>query len=252
MKRLTALSLLMLSSFFLSGCAADGSFDTQKALSIGGGIYQVTTLSEEDVQHAASLAAVELDKKTPVADLSNSYAVRLQRMTNGIQRHDGLTLNFKVYLAEDVNAFAMADGTVRVYSGLLDAMPDDQVFAVIAHEIGHVKLKHSYDQMRESILSDVAFQAAAAMNETISSLTSSQIGQIGKAAINAHFSQSDELEADRYSVKMLASLNKDPLAMRRAIKTLENLYGAGGGFLSSHPSNPKRIEQIEKEVSALR
>lgn len=252
MKYFVTLGLLFSCTFLLVGCAADGSFDTQKALSLGGGVYQATTLSEESVQQTATLAAVELDRGTPVADSANPYMVRLQRMTKDIQHYDGLKLNFKVYLANDVNAFAMADGTVRVYSGILDAMPDDQVFAVIGHEIGHVKLKHSYNQMRENILSDTAFQAAAAVNGTVASLTSSQLGQIGKAAIHAHFSQSDELEADRYAVKMLLSLKKDPRSMRRSIETLETLHGAGGGFLSSHPSNPKRIEQIEQAIADLR
>jgi len=243
--------VLLVISIFLNGCAADGSFDTQRALAVGGGVYQATTLSEQSVQQTATLAAVELDKQTPVASSSNPYAVRLHRMTQGLQNYDGLTLNFKVYLADDVNAFAMADGTVRVYSGILDVMPDDQVLAVIAHEIGHVKLKHSYKQMRESILADTAFKAAAAVNGTISSLTSSQLGQIGQKAIQAHFSQSDELEADHYSVTMLASLKKDPRAMRRAIETLERLHGSSGGFLSSHPSNPKRIDEIDKVIAAL-
>ncbi|MBW2187390.1 MAG: M48 family metalloprotease [Deltaproteobacteria bacterium] len=252
MKSSITRALLFLLILSLTGCAADGSFDTQKALSVGGGVYQATTLSEQSVKQTATLAAVELDKQTPVASKTNPYAVRLRKMTQNIQQYDGLTLNFKVYLADDVNAFAMADGTVRVYSGILDAMLDDQVFAVIGHEIGHVKLKHSYKQMRENILANTAFQAAAAVNETVASLTSSQIGQIGKAAVQAHFSQSDELEADHYAVNMLSSLKKDPHAMKRAIETLEQLHGAGGGFLSSHPSNPKRIEQIEKDIADLR
>lgn len=252
MKFLITRGVLFLSVLSLAGCAADGSFDTQKALSVGGGVYQATTLSEQSVKQTATLAAIELDKQTPVASETNPYTLRLKKMTQNIQQYDGLTLNFKVYLADDVNAFAMADGTVRVYSGILDAMPDDQVFAVIGHEIGHVKLRHSYNQMRETIIANTAFQAAAAVNRTVASLTASQIGQIGKAAVQAHFSQSDELEADRYAVKMLSSLKSDPRAMKRAIETLEKLHGSGGGFLSSHPSNPKRIEQIEKAITDLR
>jgi len=39
--------------------------------------------------------------------------------------------------------------------------------------------------------------------------------------------------------------------MKRVIITLENMYGSGGGFLSSHPSNPKRKEQIDKVIASL-
>ncbi len=215
-------------------------------------MLQATTLTEDSVKQMATLAATEMDGQAKVADANNPYSVRLRKLTQGLENYDGLNLNFKVYLAEDVNAFAMADGTVRVYSGLFDAMPDEQVFAVIAHEMGHVKLKHSYEQMREQILSDTAFQAAASMGGYIGSLTSSQLGQLGKKAVDAHFSQADELEADAYSVKALHSMKKDPSAMKASILTLEGLYGAGGGFLSSHPSNPKRIEQIDLAISQLK
>ncbi len=252
MKKTGKLLVGLILIVFLGGCAAGGGFDMDKALGVGGGVLQATALSEDSVKQAATLAVVEMDGQTKVADANNPYAVRLRNLTQGLENYDGLTLNFKVYLTEEVNAFAMADGTVRVYSGLFDVMPDDQVFAVIAHEMGHVKLKHSYEQMREQILSETAFQAAASMGGYIGSLTSSQLGQLGKKAIDAHFSQGDELEADAYSVTALHKLNRDPRAMKASILTLEGLYGSGGGFLSSHPSNPKRIEQIDIAIANLK
>jgi putative metalloprotease len=237
--------------FLLGGCAAEGGLDMQKAMQVGGGMLQATTLSEDSVRQTATLAAAEMDSQAKVAAENDPYAARLRKLTRGLENYDSLNLNFKVYLAPEVNAFAMADGTVRVYSGLFDAMPDDQVLAVIAHEVGHVKLKHSYQQMREQILADTAFQAAASVGGYIGSLTSSQLGQLGKAAIQAHFSQADELEADAYAVNALARLGKDPQAMKASILTLEGLYGAGGGFLSSHPSNPERIEHIDAAIAKL-
>lgn len=233
----------------LSGCAAGGGFDMEKAMGVGGGVLLATTLTEDTVKQTATLAAKEMDGQAKVAAANNPYALQLRKLTQGLEHYDGLNLNFKVYLSPEVNAFAMADGTVRVYSGLFDAMPEDQVFAVIAHEIGHVKLKHSYKQMREQILADTALQAVASMGGTIGSLTSSQLGQLGKTAVNAHFSQGDELEADTYAVRMLYALKKNPQAMKESILTLERRFGSGGGFLSSHPSNPRRIEQIEAAIA---
>jgi len=251
MHRYCLLFFLLLVVLIMSGCAADGTFDTQKAFAVGGGALQAATLSEDSVKQTATLSSAELDQQTQVASDDNQYTVRLQRIVAGLDSFDGLTLNYKVYLADDVNAFAMADGTVRVYSGILDVMPDDQMLAVIMHEIGHVKLKHSYKQMRESILTDTAFQAAISVGGTVGALTSSQLGQLGKNVVHARFSQSDELEADAYSVRTLHKLKKDPAAMKRAIQTLESLHGASGGFLSSHPSNPKRIEEIDSLISTL-
>lgn len=247
MKRHSSLAVL-LSAALLGGCAADGSFDSSKAFAVGAGVVQAVTLDENSVKQTASLAAEQLDGQNKVADANNPYSKRLNAMVNGLQNYDGLNLNFKVYLADDVNAFAMADGTVRVFSGLMDAMPDDQVLAVIGHEIGHVKLKHSYRQMQSKLLTDSVFAGVVSVGGVIGELTAGQLGQLGYAAVNAQFSQKDELESDAYAVKMLKKMGKDPYAMKRAIETLQAKYGSGGGFLSSHPSNPKRIETIEAAI----
>ena len=234
-----------------AGCASDGSFDSGKAMAVGAGVLQAVTLDENSVKQTASLTAKEMDSKNKVAPANSPYTQRLARITAGMDKAVGLNLNFKVYIADEVNAFAMADGTVRVYSALMDAMPDDQVLAVIGHEIGHVKLKHSYHQMQTQLLTDSAFSAAISVGGVVGELTSSQLGQLGRAAITAQFSQHDELQADEFSVQLLKRMGRDPYAMKRAIETLQAKYGKSGGFLSSHPSNPKRIENIQKAINRL-
>ncbi|ABC33497.1 putative Zn-dependent protease, contains TPR repeats [Hahella chejuensis KCTC 2396] len=234
----------------VSGCANNGAY-TDSALALGAGVLQATTLSEEQVKSVSQQAADKMDKENKVAPSSSKYAKRLEAITRNLKNADGLTLNYKVYLSDQINAFAMADGTVRVYSGLMDVMPDDQVLAVMQHEIGHVKLKHSYKQMREKLLTDAAFQAVVSAGGTVGELTQSQLGQIAYAAVNARFSQSDELEADAYAVKSLHRLGKDPYAMKRSIETLQKKVGGESSFLSSHPSNEKRLEKIQEEISRL-
>ena len=234
----------------LAACASNGGFDSAKATAIGVGVLAAAALDENDVRQAAALSAKELDSQNQLAPVNSAYQKRLNRITAGLNGYDGLNLNFRVYLAQDVNAFAMADGTVRVYSGLLDTMPDDQVLAVVGHEIGHVKLKHSYRQMREQMLANSAFQAVESVGGTIGQLTQSELGAIAYQAVTARFSQKDELEADVFAVKLLRNLNRDPNAMLRAIETLESKYGSGGGFLSSHPSNKQRKNEIKKTIAA--
>ena len=247
MNRMTCVATLV-AALGLSGCAQDGSFDSNKAMAVGMGVAQAVTLNEESVQHTASLAAKEMDSKNQVASAANPYAQRLANITAGLDNYRGMKFDFKVYIAPEVNAFAMADGTVRVYSGLLDAMPDDQVLAVIGHEIGHVYHKHSYQQMQQKILSDSAMQAAVSVGGTVGELTQGQLGQLAYVAVNARFSQQDELESDTFAVKMLKNLDKDPYAMKRAIQTLESKYGSDSSFLSSHPSNKERIKRIQKAI----
>lgn len=250
MRKLT-ISCVAIAALSLASCTSTGEFNTEAAIVAGLGVLQASTISESQVQQAASLAAQEYDSNNKVAPSDSKYARRLAAITRKFQGLDGLNPNFKVYMNDDINAFAMADGTVRVHSGLMDAMPDDQVAAVIGHELGHVKLKHSYNQMREQLITNTAFQAVASVGGTVGELTAGQLGQLAYAAINSQFSRSDELEADRYAVRRLNRLDMDPAAMLRSIQTLESLAGGGGGFLSSHPSNAQRIEHIEKSIQAL-
>lgn len=237
----------------LSACANDGGFDVGKAAVVGAGLLAAGTIDEEDVKKMSAEAAKELDAKFTVADADSDYARRLQRITHDMQNYNGMQLNFKVYLSPEINAFAMADGTVRVFSGLLDAMPDEQVYAVIGHEVGHVALEHSYEQMREQLLTSTAFQAAASVGGRLGALTSSQLGALAFQAINARFSQEDELEADRFAVNLLHEQGKDPKAMLRSIETLEKKAGGnGGGFLSTHPSNSRRKAELQEAINKLR
>ena len=252
--RLDVLSRVCVASLIAmlsASCTSNGGFDTGKALAIGSGVIQVATLDENEVKLKASLAAEQLDRKSQLVGENSIYAKRLKKITAGLSNSDGLQLNFKVYLSADVNAFAMADGTVRVHSGLLDLMPDDQVLAVIGHEIGHVKLRHSYNQMRETLLTNVAFEAARSVGGTFGQLTAGQLGTLAQTVVNAQFSQADELESDAYAVKILKRLGKDPYAMKRSIETLQKKNGSGGGFMSSHPSNAKRIEKIQDSIDRL-
>ena len=92
-----------------------------------------------------------MDKNNPVADEKDPYTVRLRKLTKGITEADGIPLNFKVYKVTDVNAFACPDGSVRVFSALMDVMDDDELLGVIGHEIGHVTLHHSKNAFKMCI-----------------------------------------------------------------------------------------------------
>lgn len=237
----------------IAGCATQGVDNKwiNAGANLGTGVLQASLLDEDSVKQMASLAAHQYDAQNKVAANNSQYVTRLNNLTKGLTHAGDVALNFKVYISKDVNAFAMADGTVRVFSGLMDIMPDDQVLAVIQHEIGHVRLKHSYKQMKEQLLTNSAFQAVASVGGTLGELTASQLGQIAHNAVNAHFSQQDELDSDKYAVKALKGMGKDPQAMLRAIETLQKKYGSGGGFLSSHPSNEKRIDNIKQTLKSL-
>ncbi len=242
----TKIGSVLLATVLLTGCIKEENYG--QALLAGLTLVKAATLKESEVKKTARLSAVELDKKSKIASPSSAYSKRLARITAGLTNVDGLKLNYKVYLNKNVNAFAMPDGTVRVYSGLMDIMPDDQVLAVIGHEIGHVKLQHSYNQMKKQMLTSAAFQAASATSGSVGQISSSQLGALAYKAVNAKFSQTDELQADQYSLSFLRKKGKDPKSMLDVIYTFQKKLGSGGNFLSSHPTNAQRINAIKSKL----
>ena len=226
----------------LTSCA---EMDWQRTMDSGSGLVSAAFLDEDDVKAESREAAEEMDHLNKVGSASNKYAKRLSRLTSGLENYDGLELNFKVYLVTDINAFAMPDGTVRVFSSLMDIMEDDELMSIIGHEIGHVKFKHSYDQMRTAMVSQNTMSLLGQSGGNVGVVVNSELGQLAYRFVNARYSQSDELESDAFSVTFLRQQGIDPSASVRASKLLQREFGDSNSFLSSHPSNPKRIEALE-------
>ena len=137
MTRYLALPLFLV--LVLSGCentdvmtAADAGLDAVKAL----------TLSDQGLQEIASKSAQLADKQHVVAPPDNKYATRLNGLLTQQFQDGNIQFNYAVYLSPEVNAFAMANGTIRVYSGLMDMLTDGEMRFVIGHEMGDVVKNH--------------------------------------------------------------------------------------------------------------
>ena len=189
--------------------------------------------------------------------ISNFYTQRLRKLTKGITQVDGIPLNFKVYQTKEVNAFACADGSVRVYTGLMDLMTDDEVLGVIGHEIGHVAMKHTKKEMRNSLLTSAALEGIASTSQTAAVLTDSQLGAIGNAVLNARYSRKQETEADDYGYQFLKAVGKNPWGMAMSFEKLQKVAGGSGAqasaaqkLFSSHPDTETRIHRMAERATA--
>ena len=134
--------------------------NTGKLLEAGKDVAKAVTLSDKDIADLSREAVEWMDANNPVADETTEYGARLKRLTEGITEADGLPLNFKVYHVVDVNAFACGDGSIRVFSALMDLMDDDELMAIIGHEIGHVVHADVKHAMKNAYLSSAARNAA--------------------------------------------------------------------------------------------
>ena len=160
-------------------------------------------------------------------------------------------MNFKVYDVIDVNAFACPDGSVRVFSSLMDIMSDDELLGIIGHEIGHVMKHHSKNAFRTQLLTGALKDAVASAGGVAAALTESQLGTLGEALINSKYSQKQEKEADDCGYDFLRSKGKNPWGMVMAFEKFQKMEGEAGAkssyfdkMFSSHPETAARIKKM--------
>lgn len=229
-----------------------GQRDWEKVIN---GIYKAATaytLTDEQLVEYAKESVNEMDNNNHVLPESSSYTKRLRRLTKGIAKADGIPLNFKAYKVKDVNAFACPDGSVRVFSSLMDIMNDDELLGVIGHEIGHVLKHHSKNALKQKLYTSAFKDAIESRGGRMAELSSSMLGTLGESFVNAKYSQKQEIEADDCGYDFLKSKGKNPWGIVMAFEKLQNLEGKSNTKLSyvqkmfsSHPETKERIDRLK-------
>lgn len=242
------LALLMI----MSVAPAYAQFNIKKAASGAVKAAKAFTLTDAQMAEYVKESVDWMDKNNPVLPEDDPYTQRLRRLTAGITEADGIPLNFKVYHVTDVNAFACPDGSVRVFSSLMDIMSDDELLGVIGHEIGHVLKHHSKNAFKTELMTGALKDAIASTGGKAAALTESQLGSLGESLINAKYSQKQEKEADNCGYDFLVSKGKNPWGMVMSFEKLQSLEGDSGKqsaiskMFSSHPDTKARIEAMSK------
>ena len=249
LKYIQLLGLAVVIAFSVSSCT------TQAMVSGGAKLLQAATLSDAEIQAYVKTYVDYYDAQNKVLPENNAYTQRLRRITNGITQVDGTPLNFKVYQTSDVNAFACADGSVRVYTGLLDLMTDDEVLGVVGHEIGHVGLKHSKKQFQQALVSAAVREGLVSTGGVVGALSASQLGDVAESLASSHFSRQQESQSDDYGYNFLVQNGKNPWAMAMAFEKLQalennaNTAAAVNNLFSSHPDIESRIKTMSDRAT---
>ena len=151
--------------------------------------------------------------------------------------------------SKQINAFCMPGGKIAFFSGILDKLKltDDEIAMVMGHEMTHALREHAREQMGKTMATRGAIEIGAAIFG---------LGNVGRTAaglggqlLTLRFGREDETEADLIGLELAARAGYDP----QAAVTLWKKMGAAsqGGqaeFLSTHPSNPTRIRDIQANI----
>jgi len=150
-----------------------------------------------------------------------------------------------VFKDDNPNAFALPGGKMGVYTGMLKvAENQDQLAAVLGHEVGHVLAQHGNERMSQQQLTNVAL-AAAAGSGYVDSASMQALGLGAQIGILLPYSRSHESEADVIGLDLMAEAGFDP---RESVQLWRNMGKAGGGappeFMSTHPAGSTRIDNL--------
>ncbi len=257
MKRVTLLFAAMLSgAIFISGCqstTAGGATDSSRS--------QLLLISSADVNEGAAVAYKKELNKARSAKALNTNAAYTRRVKNiskrliaqvGVFRPDALKWKWEVNVlnSNEVNAYCMPGGKIAVYTGIISKLnlTDDELAAVIGHEISHALREHSREQISQQIATEQTISIASSL-AGLSSSSKSLAGKASELVLTLPFSRTMESEADIMGMELMARAGYNPEA---AINIWKKMAQLGGGstpeILSTHPSDSSRIANLESQL----
>lgn len=167
----------------------------------------------------------------------------------------GLTYTFKVLNTPDVNALACPGGFIYVYKGLLDYMTsDDELAAVLGHEIGHIEKRHTVHQMEQQMaLSLLTLLAGVASGDPGAEMV---LASTASQALMAGYSRKDEREADQEGFRLSTLAGYNPYGSYVTMAKLEDMSkdmgNPGYGLFASHPEPEVRMAKALKWTEPLK
>lgn len=195
-----------------------------------------------------------MKSKNPVSrnPRHNSFA---QCVAQAITMQVGGQWEVAVFEDDSLNAFALPGNKIGVHSGLINLVDNqDQLAAVIGHEVGHVLARHSNERMSQETAVSTGLSMVQAVAQPQSAMGQAALGALGLGAqygVLLPYSRVHETEADTIGLDLMAKAGFDP---RQSINLWLKMDRASKGgqpieFLSTHPSHGSRIDNLNQHMN---
>lgn len=247
MKTLIPLSAFLLLEMLLISCATSPTGRSQLML---------LPDSQMNQMGIAGFSEIKKEKPTETDPKINKYvkcvAQTVAKEAQG--RTDSDSWEVVVFKDKTANAFALPGGKIGVHTGLLDvAKTQDQLAAVLGHEVGHVIARHGNERVSAAMATQGAMmglQMLAGDNLKDKGWVLGLIGAGAQFGVLLPHGRTQESEADVIGLDLMAQAGFDP---RDSIRLWENMAQASGGnnppeFLSTHPSHSTRIQGLNEHM----
>ncbi|NJM32035.1 MAG: M48 family metallopeptidase [Limnobacter sp.] len=262
LKQRLAKPVLALSvSLTLSACQ---SVQTTNAGAVGVDRPQFVVVSAQEIESSATKAYEEIIQKAQQENTLNTDKVMYKRVKTianrlipqtSVFRQDAVSWNWQVNVlkSEELNAWCMAGGKMAVYSGLITKLnlSDDEIAAVMGHEIAHALREHSRERVSQQLATSVGLDILAA-GLGLGAGARDLAGMVTNVTLTLPYGRKHETEADRIGVELAARAGYNPQA---AISLWSKMSSQGGGsppeLLSTHPSPENRMADLRVYASKV-
>ena len=187
------------------------------------GRTQLMTVSADEMNEMGVASFNDLKQKTPVTKNAKTSAyVNCVSRAITAELNDGRVWEVQVFQDDQVNAFALPGAKIGVYTGLLKvATTQDQLAAVIGHEVSHVLANHSGERVSQQM----AAQGLSALAGAATGVDPQMFGIASNVFYTLPGSRTQESEADLLGLDLMARAGFDP---RQAVTLWQNMMNAGG------------------------
>ena len=254
--------ILVLAAVAALGAAGCQTVETTKGGAVGVDRQQRMAVSAEEVNAGAQKAYAQMmaeAQKKGALDRDPAQVARVKTIVSKLVpqttafRPDAAKWPWEVHVIsiDEVNAWCMPAGKMAIYTGLINKLgaTDDEIAAVMGHEIAHALREHSREQMSQQVGVQAGIGIVGALFG-IGELGQNIGGMVADVTMLKPKSRAMETESDRIGVELAARAGYNPMA---AVSLWEKMAKVGGGqppqWLSTHPSHERRIADL-KEYAA--
>jgi len=247
-KHLTLWTILGLT--FVIAVAAYGA-DNRTKLKPGVNIFS----PKQDIEMGRQ-SAREAERQLQILNdqQATSYIDSLGRQLASNAPGEKYPYQFKIVNDTAINAFALPGGFVYVNRGAIEAADNEaQIAGVIAHEIGHVVLRHGTNQVSKAYLAKAPLAiVGGVLGGNAAGAVMGSLGGFGLNSLFLHYSREAETQADLMGTQILHDSGYDPKAMVDFFEKIQNASkGSTAQFFSDHPNPENRISNVQKEIVKL-
>jgi predicted Zn-dependent protease len=257
----------LFTSALLAGAAglAAGAAWAREGVDVGPPSSLSKLVSADQVENAAVQQYRQLQQgaaqKNALAPDSHPQVIRLRAIAQRLipftyewnERARDWKWEVNVIGSKQINAFCMPGGKIAFYYGILDQLQltDDEVAMVMGHEMAHALREHAREQMGKSMATRGAIELGAALFG-LGDIARGAAG-IGGQLLTLRFGREDESEADLVGLELAARAGYDPHAsVTLWEKMAQASKSAPPEFISTHPSGPTRIRDLEANIPKVK